>query len=599
MPNCHPYEYYEVHTRTGVWGTNVAPNKPAALFWAPLERLSMVMRSLPSGHITIPFISDFGPSDSYDAPPPTREDCSALLKHLRLRGSYGYFMVQMGETVDYEQYMVWAWHDMDWLLNTVATPVVLTLDTVKSTGVQWSGMQAGSNIVFMLSNLGNSNVTIALPAALGVPTVSATILTGQHHEVYYIWDASTVATNAIQLGRDGNLVALYANRDGAFAKDISVRSNGTGEVCIGTDLSGVYTSVFSGELTLNRAVTLHGTADGGTVFSGRITGTPGVLSIKGAGPVLLSNASNDFQGAVVVADIGATLQIGSTGALGQATAITIATGATLDVSALTNGLLLASGQTLDGQGTVIGSLTVGSGANFQPGNPLGTLAITSNLVMLAGAALQYALGTNSTLTSVTGNLTLAGTLYLSDAGGFGPGSYTLFTYAGVFTNNGLAVAAVPNLNYGYSLDATSDIGQVKLTVASITPSLMATPSQLDFGALCVGQTGTQSFSVVNTGVQALTGTAAVDEPFDVISGSPYTLDAGQTGTVWVSCNLATTGIVVGTAYFTSDNGATTNTVTAQGALPVAASFTLTPATGPYPLTDISHMVYALRFSRGS
>jgi len=52
-----------------------------------------------------------------------------------------------------------------------------------------------------------------------------------------------------------------------------------------------------------------------------------------------------------------------------------------------------------------------------PGNGVGTLAISNNLVVNGGAVLQYALGTNSDLTVVSGNLNVGGTLDVTDAAG--------------------------------------------------------------------------------------------------------------------------------------------------------------------------------------
>jgi len=46
------------------------------------------------------------------------------------------------------------------------------------------------------------------------------------------------------------------------------------------------------------------------------------------------------------------------------------------------------------------------------------LAISNSLVLNSGAVLQYALGTTSDQTVVRGNLTLDGTINITDAGGF-------------------------------------------------------------------------------------------------------------------------------------------------------------------------------------
>ncbi len=83
--------------------------------------------------------------------------------------------------------------------------------------------------------------------------------------------------------------------------------------------------------------------------------------------------------------------------------------------------------------------------------------------MRPGSTLSVQLPGNAL--TVNSNLTLAGTLNITDAGGFAPGTYTLITYNGSLTNNGLTIGTVPNAAYGYLLD-TNTTGQVKLLVVS-------------------------------------------------------------------------------------------------------------------------------------
>jgi hypothetical protein len=82
--------------------------------------------------------------------------------------------------------------------------------------------------------------------------------------------------------------------------------------------------------------------------------------------------------------------------------------------------------------------------------------------------LWYQLGTNSDLTVVSGNLTLGGTLNISDAGGFTNTTYTLFTYGGTLTYNGVTVGTTPNPGFTYAV-STNTAGQVKLVVGSAAP----------------------------------------------------------------------------------------------------------------------------------
>src|SRR5206468_2279815 len=53
------------------------------------------------------------------------------------------------------------------------------------------------------------------------------------------------------------------------------------------------------------------------------------------------------------------------------------------------------------------------------------------------------------------------------------------------------------------------------------PQLSLSPASLDFGAVVIGQTNTQSFQVVNTGGATLTGTVTASAPFAIQGSSPF------------------------------------------------------------------------------
>jgi hypothetical protein len=85
-----------------------------------------------------------------------------------------------------------------------------------------------------------------------------------------------------------------------------------------------------------------------------------------------------------------------------------------------------------------------------------------------GALLQFALGTNSSSVVVSNGLTLGGTLNVTDGGGFfTTTNYTLFTYGGVLTYNGLTIGTTPS-NVTCSID-TSVTGQVNLVASQLPP----------------------------------------------------------------------------------------------------------------------------------
>jgi autotransporter-associated beta strand protein len=121
------------------------------------------------------------------------------------------------------------------------------------------------------------------------------------------------------------------------------------------------------------------------------------------------------------------------------------------------------GATLGGTGTIAGQVSLAATATLAPGGSSpGTLTIGNDLGLNNASVLQFQLGTNSDQIAVTGDLTLGGTLNISNAGGFGPGTYTLFTYGGALGVGTLTIGTTP-ASYTYMID-TSIQGQVNLIV---------------------------------------------------------------------------------------------------------------------------------------
>ena len=131
--------------------------------------------------------------------------------------------------------------------------------------------------------------------------------------------------------------------------------------------------------------------------------------------------------------------------------------------------------TVSGNGTIGGSLWVASGGVVKPGvaGP-GTLTISNQLV-LDDAALKFDLGTSSDRLVAGGDLTLGGTLAITNSGGFGPGTYTLITYGGALTAGSLLVNDAP-AGYYYAI-STNTPGQINLLV-TLPPLPPASPSGL-------------------------------------------------------------------------------------------------------------------------
>ncbi|HMN95579.1 MAG TPA: dockerin type I domain-containing protein [Phycisphaerales bacterium] len=169
MPNCYPYSLFKMHTMPEFWGTFIAPNVRSALFWAPLERAMTAKRALPPGHLLIPWMAPFvnnTPGEPVEIPP--KEDGIALMHHLRLRGVDGYYVLESFvagySTAQYRLDMNNAWHELDVVFDRSGPLTILTLDTDKVSGVQWSGVVRDGAVAVAVSNLGNGPVNFTLPA---------------------------------------------------------------------------------------------------------------------------------------------------------------------------------------------------------------------------------------------------------------------------------------------------------------------------------------------------------------------------------------------------------------------------------------------------
>ncbi|MEI6085370.1 MAG: PKD domain-containing protein [Verrucomicrobiota bacterium] len=133
-----------------------------------------------------------------------------------------------------------------------------------------------------------------------------------------------------------------------------------------------------------------------------------------------------------------------------------------------------------------------------------------------------------------------------------------------------------------ALTATGPGGNNTLTranyivVNNLPPQQLVTPASRAFGSLTVGQTGTLTFQVINTGENPLIGTASAASPYSITSGGSYNLAGGQTGIVTVAFSPVAAGAFNRNVIFNSNGGNSTNAVTGTGlSLP---SIAVTPAT---------------------
>jgi fibronectin-binding autotransporter adhesin len=253
-------------------------------------------------------------------------------------------------------------------------------------------------------------------------------------------------------------------KDGTGTWKLTGTNTYTGGTTVqGGKLIGNTTSL-QGNITNN--ATLEFDQATNATFAGDINGNGTVIK-SGSGKLNLNNAAlnTGFTGNVNVT--GGTLELDSVAAM-SASLITVTSGATLDV----DGSLLASvnidsGSYLMGAGSVTGNVNMDG--TFQPGNSPGTFSINGNLNLSASSVLNFELNeTNQTpgggindLVAITGDLVLDGTLNVPDptttltwttsGTELAPISWTLFTYTGTLTNNGLNLGNLPTLLSGNSI----------------------------------------------------------------------------------------------------------------------------------------------------
>src|SRR5690606_6805832 len=145
---------------------------------------------------------------------------------------------------------------------------------------------------------------------------------------------------------------------------------------------------------------------------------------------------------------------------------------------LASGATILSGAALGGSGTIAGSVTIEDNGTLSPGSSPGILTV-GELVLNPAARLALELGDPGGTPGVdsdrvrviadlngsgsSGDLVLDGILDITDAGGFGPGTYRLIEYDGALTDNGRATGNV-FAGYNYTVNTTSTPGAVDLVV---------------------------------------------------------------------------------------------------------------------------------------
>jgi len=346
------------------------------------------------------------------------------------------------------------------------------------------------------SALGNGALTIGNGATLTLPSSSPSVFFGGTVTVLAN-TSGTISSGGLANGISGNLfsgnsasVLNLVNGVSFSATSSAQFDNFTGIINIQSGGSLRYSANSSGNTygSLVPTLVINGALQprnaGNTVVIGAFSGTgvlAGAQSASGTGDTLFviggNNSDANFSGNIssntaVAGDV-IVNKIG-TGRLTLSGASTFAGGTTVSAGTLrvnnTTGsgtgsgdLEVFAGATLTGTGSLASATTIDDGATLAPGDPNGTLTITNNLTLSDNSILQFGLGTNSDSVAVSGDLFLTGRLSVTNAGGFGVGSYPLFTCGGALTFDNLVLVSAP-AGYNYSFD-TNTPGIVKLVAA--------------------------------------------------------------------------------------------------------------------------------------
>lgn len=322
-------------------------------------------------------------------------------------------------------------------------------------GLIWGRPEAlVSNITLCKVNIATPTKTFNIYNAQGVRIIDSTLTGTSTTNTLTVYNADITVSNSApsaNVVRLGGIVRPQTNNVFAFfntpATITSTNVLGASPITLGSSiLTFSQGSVNSSNdpITVVADSTLA-VSSGNNTLNGALSGLGALtVNLPATTRLALQGDSSGFGGTLVVSNSG-TLLVNNT--VGSGTG--------------TGAVIVVSGATLGGSGVIGGPVAVSG--TLAPGNSPGTLTISNDLVVSGGAVWQYDLGTSSDLTVVSGNSTLGGILNVTDSGGFTNGTYTLLTYGGTLTYNGISIGTLPS-GFGYAID-TGTVGQVKLTVS--------------------------------------------------------------------------------------------------------------------------------------
>jgi outer membrane autotransporter protein len=325
------------------------------------------------------------------------------------------------------------------------------------------GLQGAIGGTGNLQKLGGGTLTLTGANTYGNTQVLAGTLVG---------DAASLRGD---LANDGSVVFKQAT-DASYAGYISgtgsMVKQGAGELTL-TGISGQDWRIDAGTVTagagrytgntmIASGATMRFDQSAGSSYDSVLSGA-GQLTKTGGGTLMLTADSSAFTGRTEVQ--AGTLMVGNKlgGDVSVTSGLLYIDGVLGGDAAISGGGMLFNGGRITGNASLAGGVLIGEqGSKLSIGGDL-TLDSASQVNVSLGRAPAPA----SALFDVGGNLTLAGTLNVTDNGGFGAGIYRLFDYGGNLLNNGLVLGATPaGVAAGALTLQTATRGQVNLASTS-------------------------------------------------------------------------------------------------------------------------------------
>jgi len=227
------------------------------------------------------------------------------------------------------------------------------------------------------------------------------------------------------------------------------------------------------------------------------------------------------------------------------------------------------------------------------GTPPAQLSVSPASVSFGTVALGNTVQASFAITNLGGIAITNGTAIVG--GPFAIVSGTPFNLAGFASSNVVVSFTATNTgSFSNNVTFTSNGGNsTNAVTGSGTPpaQLAVSPASVSFGTVALGNTVQASFAITNLGGIAITnGTAVVNGPFAIVSGSPFTLAGFAASNVVVSFTPTNTGNFSNNVTFTSNGGNSTNAVTGSGTPP--AQLAVSPASVNFGTIAVGNTVQA-------